>query len=299
MRTSRRRSAAGVAALLCLAGVAGCVRLVGVAASSAEERRAHRLLDRYDAAAAEAGAGHRLVPVGDLTRQVGTWAPARVAENDKLALTTHHVEAAVELPVLPLPRQAVRQPDGTMRTADVMSASRALDRLVEPGPQDCGSCRPLQVTGATLGHGSLVTTIGVVEVPVWRFGLRGTAVVLEQVAVETSPVPTGLLPGEQQAGARSVDGARLDASGTHLTVTFIGAPGPASQACGADYTARAVESAHAVVVLVDEKPHGGNGACASVGAQRKATTTLSAPLGTRAVLEAAEGRPVPVDRVAR
>ena len=37
-------------------------------------------------------------------------------------------------------------------------------------------------------------------------------------------------------------------------MSFTGAVGPASRPCGADYTAQAVESARAVVVIVYEHP---------------------------------------------
>ena len=77
-------------------------------------------------------------------------------------------------------------------------------------------------------------------------------------------------------------------------MTFVGAPGPASQSCGADYTAEAVESDTAIVVIVHEHPNPGGGACALVGATRTAKVTLASPLGKRAVLEIKEGRPVPV-----
>jgi hypothetical protein len=75
-------------------------------------------------------------------------------------------------------------------------------------------------------------------------------------------------------------------------VSFTGARGPASKPCGADYTALAVESSRAVVVIVQEHPARGNDACATIGATRSATVTLAAPLADRAVLELPRGTPV-------
>lgn len=60
-----------------------------------------------------------------------------------------------------------------------------------------------------------------------------------------------------------------------------------------DYTAEAVESDLAVVVIVTRHPRVGLGeACTAVGARRTATATLVAPLGDRVVLDLQQGAPV-------
>ena len=82
--------------------------------------------------------------------------------------------------------------------------------------------------------------------------------------------------------------------GTELTVAFVGAPDPGDKPCGEDYTAEAVESDLAVVVIVTRHPHVTVGACTAVGARRTATATLAAPLGDRVVLDLQQGTPVPV-----
>ncbi|MGD0123554.1 MAG: hypothetical protein ABSC46_13495, partial [Candidatus Limnocylindrales bacterium] len=62
-----------------------------------------------------------------------------------------------------------------------------------------------------------------------------------------------------------------------------------------DYTAQAVESSTAVVVIVTEHPRFGFSlGCTAVGAWRTADVTLSSPLGNRTVLEVAQGMPVSV-----
>lgn len=80
-----------------------------------------------------------------------------------------------------------------------------------------------------------------------------------------------------------------------LTAEFTGyrTTGP----CGADYTARAVESAHAALIVVEEHPHerGASWDCPDVGYLRQVIVRLGRPLGDRAVLEAMRGLPVPVD----
>jgi UDP-N-acetylmuramyl tripeptide synthase len=81
---------------------------------------------------------------------------------------------------------------------------------------------------------------------------------------------------------------------TKLTVSFTGATKPGNQACGADYTAEAVESDLAVVVIVVEHANPLPASCAAVGKTRTAIATLAAPLGKRAVLEVTQGLPVPI-----
>ncbi len=63
---------------------------------------------------------------------------------------------------------------------------------------------------------------------------------------------------------------------------------------GPDYSAEAVESINAVVVIVIVHPHAAGEACADVGARRTTTVDLAEPLGERAVLEAQQSLPVPL-----
>jgi hypothetical protein len=84
-------------------------------------------------------------------------------------------------------------------------------------------------------------------------------------------------------------------SGTEVTVTFVGAPSSGDQPCGEDYTAEAVESDLAVVVIVVRHPHLTLGACSAVGATRTAVAKLVAPLGDRAVLQVYDGTPIRID----
>ena len=117
---------------------------------------------------------------------------------------------------------------------------------------------------------------------------------LSRWADATTVVPPTWNPSDPPVGI-SIEWATGTADGKKLTVGFTGAPGPASQGCGADYTAEAVESQTAVVVIVTKHPHSAFGeTCSAVGAVRTAEVELAAPLGNRAVLEVREGRPVAV-----
>ena len=111
-------------------------------------------------------------------------------------------------------------------------------------------------------------------------------------AVDVSQPPWD--PGNPSSGT-AIDAAKTSRTGTQLTVTFLGAPGPATEPCGADYYAEAVESAEAVVVIVIAQPHAANEICPLVGYTRTATLNLARPLGDRAVLEVREGQRVDVD----
>ena len=83
-----------------------------------------------------------------------------------------------------------------------------------------------------------------------------------------------------------------------LTVSFIGAKDGADQACGADYTAEAVESELAVVIIIEAHPSkielGPNVGCTRGGFLRTAVVKLQDVLGDRAVLEIKQGLPVAV-----
>ena len=87
--------------------------------------------------------------------------------------------------------------------------------------------------------------------------------------------------------------AVVNGPGTGLKVTFVGARGPAAEPCGADYSAEAVESDKAVVLIILEQRHGGTEACTMMGFRRTVTLNIATPLGNRAVLMT-DGVPVPV-----
>ncbi|MEV6372550.1 hypothetical protein [Micromonospora musae] len=109
--------------------------------------------------------------------------------------------------------------------------------------------------------------------------------------VTMTPAPWD--PG-QALGAHVVESAATTRDGRQLTVTFYGAPGPASEPCGADYTAEAVESPTAVTVIVTERARGEAGICPAIAAWRTEIVRLDRPLGVRAVLEMQQGVPVKV-----
>jgi hypothetical protein len=294
----RRRRGSIVASVALALGLSGCF----IGAPLPRDPDADKLHLQADAALARwadavaAGAGQQgFVPVGELTGQVGDW-EAETGDNNKSALMAGMVQAAATLSTEAPPDGEVRWQDGTTQTVRLISAQDALSGMKTDGGGACPECMPLQITGARLTIGPVETSRGPATVPVWEFTVRGTAVRVTRVAIAApiSVEPPPWNPNDSPVGI-SIESATGTVGGRQLTVTFTGAPAPGDQGCGADYTAEAVESPTAVVVIVTEHPHSGLfAACSLVGALRTAVVELAAPLGERAVLEVEEGLPVPV-----
>jgi hypothetical protein len=233
--------------------------------------------------------------VGELTGQVGDW-EANVGDNNKSALMAGIVQAVVKLSAQAPSDGELRGQDGTTATVRLISAQEALSEMRAAGSGACPGCVPVRITAAQLTAGPVETSRGPATAPVWEFTVQGTAVKVTRVAIAApvTVVPPPWDPYDAPVGI-SIDSATGTVGGRQLTVTFVGAPAPGDQGCTADYTAEAVESPTAVVVILTEHPHYPFfAACSAVGAQRTAAVELAAPLGERAVLEVKEGLPVPV-----
>ncbi len=273
-----------------------CVSGPSDADRSALQQRAQDVLTSWDAAAASAGPASGLVIVGGSTLMAGgDWGPNIDGGNSKMAMMAGLYEASIELPAETPPAGEVRWSDGSTRAVDVVSAQRAFDEMKAEGAKEssCQECKPLVVTGATLVTATFDTSRGEAQVPAWEFSLKDTPVRMDQVAVAAqiqapAPLPDGNLPFVPR-----IMSAVIDPGGLHLTVNIVGAPNPASQGCGADYTAQAVESDRAVVVIVYENRNTLPVPCTAVGALRTAAATLEKPLGDRTVLDVG-GLPVSV-----
>jgi hypothetical protein len=124
---------------------------------------------------------------------------------------------------------------------------------------------------------------------------KGTKELATRIAVPAADaIVVNPPPWDPSPAGMRIDSATWTVAGRRLTVAFTGAPDGADKPCGADYSAEAVESDTAVVVIVIAHPNGFGGACTAVGAPRSATADLAAPLGEGAVLEVTQGLPVPV-----
>ena len=159
----------------------------------------------------------------------------------------------------------------------------------------CSDCRPLEITAARLTSGSVQMSRGPATVPMWEFTVNGSSVKVTRVAVadRISIVPLPWDPNNAPDGM-SIETAHGKADARQITVSFGGASGRGDEPCGADYTAEAVESDLAIVVIVIEHRNPLPGACDLVGAMRTAVVDLASPPGDRAVLEIKQGLPVAV-----
>lgn len=284
------------------AATAACLAVVVASCAAGPDpgqlrAQAKAALDRYaEAVAKVAGTGFQ--PAGELTGQVGDW-EASVGSNNKLALMAGQVEAVDQLSWAFPPPGTVTWSDGTSATFPLLSAAAALDLVRSTATGGCLGCdstpAPLRVTGATLTTVSIGTSRGPAVVPAWSFSLEGSAVRITRIAVApTVVVVAPTWDPNHPAVGMWIDGAALAADGVTLTVSFVGAPRPASQGCGADYTAEGVESDLAVVAIVYTHANPIPGSCTAEGMTRTATLTLASALGSRAVLQVLDGTPVPV-----
>jgi hypothetical protein len=304
----RSRTVAGTLAALSLAALLGaCASPVfapgGSTPPSSDEaprardrihQQAQDALVRW-ADAVRASGGATITFVGELTSQIGTW-DAEDGDNNKLALIAGLVESMTDLPTDTPTRRQVKWLDGTTIDVNLLSAARTLEDLIDAGQGECPDCDPLRVTEATLATGLVETSRGPAEIPMWVYGLAGTTVRITRVAVDASvtvnPPPWN---ADDPPQGISIDWARGSEESRELVVGFIGAGADATKPCGADYTAEAVESELAVVVIVVEERNPTPVACTLEGHARTAEVRLDAKLGDRVVLEVKQGLPVSVE----
>lgn len=293
----------GFAVLALLAGLvlvlAGCSYLgLGTAQEQALHDRAQQILDRWGQAAGSAASGS-VVIAGDLTGGGGWNGPN--ANDQKIAFMSGAIDATSSLPTDPPSPGQVVWADGTTQSVALLSAAEALqamaDELRAGGGGDCSDCQPLHVIGAELVNGEVDTPHGPATAPLWKFEWAPgeepidpiTYVAIRDLIV-VSPLATDDVRGMH------IDRAYGSKDSPDLAVQFVGSPYGGDNPCGADYTAEAVESNLAIVVIVHEShaASGGPQPCAAVGATRTATAHLSTPLGDRVLLDIQDGAPVAV-----
>jgi hypothetical protein len=273
--------------------LAACMGAPGATDPAAAHQRAQTVLSAWAEAVAAAGPRASVTPVGELTGQIGDWELA-VGDNNKRALMAGMVASVNPLSEQAPPDGEVAWQDGTMTKVALISAQEAIVAIESTTSAPCSDCAMLLVTEARLTSAPIQTTRGAATAPVWVFTLQGTAVNVTHIAIAN---PVVVAPDEvgSQLGL-AIDSASATVGGHELTVAFVGSPNPGNMSCGEDYTAEAVESDLAVVVIVTRQPHAAlfGEACSAVGARRTASATMAAPLGNRVVLDLQQGTPIPV-----
>jgi len=277
----------GIFAVVCLVvGLSACTSAPSSAQVAEVHRQAQQALSRWATAAAGAG-GSGFVLVGESTLFVGSdWGPNIDGNNAKMAWGAGLFVTANPLPSEAPPGGRIEWQDGTTHTVPVISAQQALTDMKAAGVAPCPDCTPLQITGARLTTATFQSSRGPAQIPAWEFSLKDTDVNLDQAAVEAQFTGPPMSDGAAQPRVGPpVDSATVDAGGMTLTVAFVGAPGTGDKPCGADYTAEAVESDTAVVVIVYEHNNPLPAACTAVGAFRTAQVALAKPLGNRTLID--------------
>ena len=269
-------------------GISGCTSAASSAQVADLHRRAVEALARWDADVSAGAGGSGLVLVGESTLMVGDdWGPNIDGGNAKMAWDAGLLVAPNPLPSDAPPDGQVEWQNGTTHTVPVISAEQAFTDMKAAGVSPCSDCTPLQVTGARFTAATFQSSRGPAQVTAWEFSLKDTDVKLDQEAVGGQPAAPPYMgpPVTQPWVGPPVESASVDSSGMTLTVSFIGAPDPGDKPCGADYTAEAIESDAAVVVIVYEHNNPLPAMCSDVGAFRTAQVTLAKPFGNRTLID--------------
>ncbi|MER8226259.1 hypothetical protein ABTZ58_38290 [Streptomyces sp. NPDC094143] len=191
-----------------------------------------------------------------------------------------------ELPADPPGDGRVQWKSGDALNLPLMEARQAyeaLDRDNSPGPH-------LIVPGARLGEMTLVTTRGPATVPAWLFTLEGYDTPLKRVAVKPSRLPeppikpaASVPSGELWSLQRLVETAE---DGKSITVV-------ANHGSCDDGPAVDVLETRGSVVLSASIVGAETGPCTGQMSGKDVTVELARQVGTRIVLDAFTGRPVP------
>ncbi|MFE2171288.1 hypothetical protein ACFXB3_40420, partial [Streptomyces sp. NPDC059447] len=155
-----------------------------------------------------------------------------------------------------------------------------------PDPRPMKPPRTETVKGASLGlvPGTVNGERGLV--PAWIFEVAGRDgapwhAVTEPAAAQAPPQTS---PGGKDG--RTVPGFSYAEADRKLTVNFWGSP------CST-YALEARESAESVLVKITDTPNQPGQACIMLAQEMSATATLQQPLGSRKVLDATTGKPLP------
>jgi hypothetical protein len=186
---------------------------------------------------------------------------------------------------------------GGFRLVSAAAAYRSLAPLGRPG---LAEVPPLIVTAVHLGTATFMTDRGPVRLPTWQFSFQGVtdpASVRAVAAPEVFLTPPAHRFGPPGPGNSPEDSARVSASGTAITISFIGAHAGTAP-CDAGYTASAVADRRAVAFTITtiaaHFPVQSGLVCLAIGYRRTAVLHLRQPLGARVLVSATDGGAVEV-----
>jgi hypothetical protein len=237
-------------------------------------------------------------------QQIGSWPDSSGKDRPSfIALALRQIVSGIPLGTTSPADGRITWADGTTQAIEVRPAKATFDHLrtgavycpkCPPGTFDGVKARTLTITRATLTTMQVSTTRGPATVPAWRFQFAGSPVQVLQAAVAAPLVGPAPQDPQHPVDSDRINSAEIAADGRTLTVVYLGG------VCGgSDLVARAIETDHAVgIILVQrpprEKPSGEKVFCVAMGVFKKAVVRLDAPLNGRAVLETVMGTVVPV-----
>ncbi|MFE5915412.1 hypothetical protein ACFQ6B_40945 [Streptomyces wedmorensis] len=177
--------------------------------------------------------------------------------------------------------------DGAVKEGTAEQPAAPCQSIVDMAPPT-----QVPVTGAVFGLAAQDVAGERVLVPAWLFtadpadGAPYTVVETAVAPEHLAPPVTAPPPAEGTAPVRQVESYRTEESGRKLTVTFWGG------VCST-YTVTAQQTPERVMVRVSESPADPDRVCVAMAVEVTKSVALEAPLGARAVIDAASGEPVP------
>ncbi|MGW8365336.1 hypothetical protein ACWGK1_32900, partial [Streptomyces wedmorensis] len=177
--------------------------------------------------------------------------------------------------------------DGAVKEGTAEQPTAPCQSIVDMAPPT-----QVPVTGAVFGLAAQDVAGERVLVPAWLFtadpadGAPYTVVETAVAPEHLAPPVTAPPPAEGTAPVRQVESYRTEESGRKLTVTFWGG------VCST-YTVTAQQTSERVTVRVSESPTDPDRVCVAMAVEVTKSVALEAPLGARAVIDAASGEPVP------
>ncbi|MFJ1790373.1 hypothetical protein [Kitasatospora griseola] len=243
-------------------------------------RRAAEVTAAWPGSAAEQAWEHGYFPLQDTTE----WPPEGAFRDgaDKAAYLAGHIDLATTLPVSVSGTTEVTFADGSRLALPQRSAKAVFDSLTERRSGCATGCDTrLTVTAVQPGTTTVATSRGQAVIPVWEFTITGYdrpfryPAVLSQAPTRTMPA---LVTGDTTLHSVSADGLVLTAGVPHGSCDTV-LPGEVH------------ETDRAVVLIGRITPVKSGLPCNAALLVTPVEFRLSRPLGTRAVLGLADGRP--------
>ncbi|MEU9347933.1 hypothetical protein AB0D74_42730 [Streptomyces sp. NPDC048278] len=251
--------------------------------AQAQEQRARQVADAWRGSAAVAVWRRGYFPTADVVQPPASGWHGRA---DRQAYETGNFALRGGLPAATAERGKVEWRGGDTLTRPLWGAKKAYGSFAR---NDSAGPR-LTVTGARLGTTTVATSRGPATVPAWLFTLDGYDAPLKRVAVTASRLPESpVAPVREGAvdGLRALPGlAGTAADGRSVTVRA------AHGACDDGPVVEALETDESVVLHASVKG-ARDGACTADLIEQDVRVGLRRPLGSRILLDAFTGRPVP------